>query len=205
MSKSGNKKRKKLSSSSSTEAASSTEGKGEEAFESEKSEAMATKENVNENPSLVDVWKVLTEIKANTVKLVLDVESVKVNYNELKDSLYSTKSQVDNLVTENVAVNSKLKLLEEQVLTSKKELEEVIQRLYDVEGSQMYETAGDPKMTNTNIMRNAKRASEWYARNLLKGNLSKYQTMTLKHNGTESNIPLHFQGNTIESSECLSC
>ena len=100
MSKSGNKKRKKLSSSSSTEAASSTEGKGEEAFQSEKSEAMATNENVNENPSLVDVWKVLTEIKANTVKLVLDVESVKVNYKELQDSLYSTKSQVDNLATE---------------------------------------------------------------------------------------------------------
>ena len=58
----GNKKRKKLSSSSSTEAASSTEGKGEEAFESEKSEVMATNESVNENPSLVDVWKVLTEI-----------------------------------------------------------------------------------------------------------------------------------------------
>ena len=52
----------------------STEGKGEEAFESEKSAAMATNESVNENPSLVDVWKVLTEIKANNVKLVLDVE-----------------------------------------------------------------------------------------------------------------------------------
>ena len=35
---------------------------------------MATNESVNENPSLVDVWKVLTEIKANTVKLVLEVE-----------------------------------------------------------------------------------------------------------------------------------
>ena len=27
--------------------------------------------------------------------------------------------------------------------------------------------------------------------------------MTLKYNSTESNIRLHFQGNTIESSECL--
>ena len=27
--------------------------------------------------------------------------------------------------------------------------------------------------------------------------------MTLKHNKTESNTPLHFQGNTIESSDCL--
>lgn len=96
---------------------------------------MATIESVNENPSLVDVWKVLTEIKANAVKSVLDVELLKANSNELKDSLYSTKSQVDNLVTENIAVNSKLKLLEEQVFTSKKELEEVKQRLYDVKDS----------------------------------------------------------------------
>lgn len=92
---------------------------------------MATNESVNENPSLVDIWKILTEIKANTEKLVLDVELLKATYNELIDSLYSTKSQVDNLVTENIAVNSKLKLLEEQVLTSKKKLEEVKQRLYD--------------------------------------------------------------------------
>ena len=35
---------------------------------------MATNESVNQNPSLVDVWKVLKEFKANTVKLVLDVE-----------------------------------------------------------------------------------------------------------------------------------
>ena len=96
---------------------------------------MATSESIDETPSLVDVWRVLTEIKANTVKLVLDVELLKANYDELKGSLYSTKSQVDTLVTENIAVNSKLKLLEEQVLTSKKELEEVKQRLYDAEGS----------------------------------------------------------------------
>ena len=55
MSKSANKKRKKLSSSSSTEAASSTEGKEDKAFESERSAAMATNESVNETPSLVDV------------------------------------------------------------------------------------------------------------------------------------------------------
>ena len=99
MTKSGNKKRKKLSSSSSAEAAYSTEGKGDEAFESERSTAMATNEGVDETPSLVDIWNVLTEIKANTVKLVVDVELFKANYNELKDSLYSTKNQVDSLVT----------------------------------------------------------------------------------------------------------
>ena len=92
---------------------------------------MATSESVNETPSLVDVWNVLTEIKANTVKLVLDMELLKANYNELKSSLYSTKSQVDALVTENtcIAVKSKLKLLEEQVLTPKKKLKELKQRL----------------------------------------------------------------------------
>ena len=99
MTKSGNKKRKKLSSSSSTEAASSAEGKGDEAFESEKSAAMATSESVNETPFLVDVWKVLTEIKASTVKLVLDVELLKANYDELKGSLYSTKSQGDTVLS----------------------------------------------------------------------------------------------------------
>ena len=67
----------------------------------------------------------------------------------------------------------------------------------------MYETAGVPKMANTNLMRNANRASEWYPSNLLKGNLNKYQTMTLKKTRTEGNTPLNFQGNTIESSDCL--
>ena len=47
---------------------------------------------------------------------------------------------------------------------------------------QMYETAGDPKMAYTNLMKKANRVTEWYASNLLKGNLRKYQTMTLKHN-----------------------
>ena len=68
---------------------------------------------------------------------------------------------------------------------------------------QMFETPGNLKMADTNLMRNANRASEWYASNLLQGNQSKYQTMTLKHNKTESNTPLYFQGNTIESSDCL--
>ena len=59
----------------------------------------------------------------------------------------------------------------------------------------MYETAGDSKMANTNLMGNDNRASEWYASNLLKGNLNKYQTMTLKQNRTEGNTPLNFQLN----------
>ena len=68
MSKSGNKKMKKLSISSSTEAAFSTKGKGEEAFESEKSAAIAIFRSVNKNPSLFDVWTygVCVLIKANS-------------------------------------------------------------------------------------------------------------------------------------------
>ena len=65
MTKSGNKERKKLSSSSSAEAAYSAKGKGDEAFESERSTAMATNEGVNGTPSFIDAWNVLTEIKVH--------------------------------------------------------------------------------------------------------------------------------------------
>ena len=64
----------------------------------------------------------------------------------------------------------------------------------------MYETAGDPETANNNLIRNANKTWGWYASNPLKGNLSKYQVITLK---TASDIVLHFQGNTIESSDCL--
>ena len=43
----------------------------------------------------------------------------------------------------------------------------------------------------------------WYASNFQKGNFSKYHTMYLIHNSRVSDIPLHFQGNTIESSGSL--
>ena len=36
---------------------------------------MASEEGDNGSPSLADVWKVLTEIKTNTEKLVLEVNS----------------------------------------------------------------------------------------------------------------------------------
>ena len=63
--------------------------------------------------------------------------------------------------------------------------------------------SGEPETANNNLIRNTNKTCEWYASNLLKGNLSKYQTMALKHNSAASDIPLHFQGNTIESSDCL--
>ena len=81
--------------------------------------AMATEESVNETPSLADVWKVLTEIKTNMEKLVVDVEF--------------TKGQVDFLAKETKGLKSKVKYIEEQVKASKKELEAIEQRLDEVE------------------------------------------------------------------------
>ena len=63
----------------------------------------------------------------------------------------------------------------------------------------MYEIAGDLETANNNLIRNANNnTSGLYACNFQKGNFSKYQTMRLIHNSTVSDIPLHFQGNTIE-------
>ena len=119
MTKSGRRKRKKLSSSSSIEGPSTVQDKKGEVSDSEMPVAMASEESVNETPSLADVWKVLTEIKTNMEKLVLDVEF--------------TKGQVDFLVKENKGLKSKVKYLEEQVKASKKELEDMEQRLDEVE------------------------------------------------------------------------
>ena len=53
--------------------------------------AAEERENLEEevivNPSMADVCKVLTEIRAITQKLVHDVESLKKNYKDLTDSL----------------------------------------------------------------------------------------------------------------------
>ena len=43
----------------------------------------------------------------------------------------------------------------------------------------MDEMAEDLETANNNLIRNASKTSDWYASNLLKGNLSKYQTMSL--------------------------
>ena len=75
-------------------------------------------------------------------------------------------------------------------------------RIY-ADDHQIYETVGALETVNKNLITNANKASEWYAGNLLKGNLSKYQTVTLNHNSTASDTPLHFQGNTIDSSDFL--
>ena len=75
----------------------------------------------------------VTQIKTNTEKLVLDVEPLKGNYRELKETLQSTKGQVDTLVKENKGLKSKVKSHEEQLLESKKEVEELDERLNDIE------------------------------------------------------------------------
>ena len=68
----------------------------------------------------------------------------------------------------------------------------------------MYEIAGDLETANNNLIRNANnKSSGLHANNFQKGNPSKNQTMSLIHNSTVSDIPLHFQGNTIESSGSL--
>ena len=59
---------------------------------------------------------------------------------------------------------------------------------------QRYETAGDLETANNNLTTTANKASESYASNMLKGNLSTYQTLTLNHNSTASDTLLHFQG-----------
>ena len=61
------------------------------------------------------------------------MESLKGNYKELKETLQSTKGQVDSLVKENKGFKSKVKWLEEQLLESKKEVEEFDEWHNDIE------------------------------------------------------------------------
>ena len=78
MPKIGRRKRKKLSSSSSSESAVTAQDQEDEiSFSQMFTTIMASEESSNESPSLADVWKVLTEIKTNTEKLVLEVNSLK--------------------------------------------------------------------------------------------------------------------------------
>jgi len=76
---------------------------------------------------------VLTEIKTNTEKLLLEVNSFKVNYKELQDNLASVKAQVDTLVEENKILTSKVKSLENDKLKSKTKLKDMERRLDEAE------------------------------------------------------------------------
>ena len=129
----GRRKRKKVRSSSSFEGNTSVLQEKDEEWDTESSAIMADNNNATETPSLMEIWKVLTQIKTNTEKLVVDVESLKGNYKELKETLQNTKGQVDTLVKENNGLKSRVKSLEEQLLESKKEVEELDERLNDIE------------------------------------------------------------------------
>ncbi|XP_078374344.1 uncharacterized protein LOC144657857 [Oculina patagonica] len=126
MSKQRRKKRKKLSSSSSLEGSSMNQ-------DEVPGPQMESEDSIDEAPSLADVWKVLTEIKSNTEKLVNDVDSLKVNYKELQENLASTKAQVDILVKENKGLKSKVKSLEDDLSKSKEYSKEMELRLDDIE------------------------------------------------------------------------
>ena len=52
--------------------------------------AMASDKSGNKTPSLTDIWRVLTEIKTNLEKLMLDKESLNGNCREVKDNLQNT-------------------------------------------------------------------------------------------------------------------
>ena len=72
------------------------------------SATMAASDNGSKTPSLIEIWKVLTQInKTNTGKVVLDVDSFKGNYKELKETSQNTKGQVDTLVKENKGLKSR--------------------------------------------------------------------------------------------------
>ena len=60
------------------------------------------------------------------------MESLKGNYRELKETLQSTKGQVGTLVKENKGLKSKVKSREEQLLESKKEVEELDEKPNDI-------------------------------------------------------------------------
>ena len=51
---------------------------------------MASDKSGNKTPSLTDIWRVLTEIKTNLEKLMLDKESLNGNCREVKDNLQNT-------------------------------------------------------------------------------------------------------------------
>ena len=54
---------------------------------------MTASDSASKTPSLIEIWKVLTQIKTNTEKLVLDVDSFKGNDKELKETSQKPKDK----------------------------------------------------------------------------------------------------------------
>ena len=59
---------------------------------------MSATENKDETPSQAVVWRILKEIKVNTENLVQEVETLKRNHEDLKESLTFTQSQVEEII-----------------------------------------------------------------------------------------------------------
>ena len=106
---------------------------------------MEANDKASETPSVIEIWKVLTEIKTNTEKLVLEVESLKGNYKELKETLQNTKGQVESLFKENKGLKRKVKSLEEQLLESRRRWKSWMK------GS----TISKPDINSSNILKNS--------------------------------------------------
>ena len=61
------------------------------------------------------------------------METLKGNYEDLKESLTFTQSQVEEIIQDNKDLKSEVKTLENQVLKSKSEREELVQRVGELE------------------------------------------------------------------------
>jgi len=70
--------------------------------------AMASDKSGNKTPSLTDIWRVLTEIKTNMEKLMLDMESLNGICREVKDSLQNINR--DKMSWCNCVLNFTLKI-----------------------------------------------------------------------------------------------
>ena len=69
---------------------------------------------------------------------------------------------------------------------------------------QIYEVGKDLVNVKSLLSRNAEKASKWYEDNMLKGNYSKYKTMTMQNNKRGiTNSTMSIQGSEIESTEKL--
>ena len=68
---------------------------------------------------------------------------------------------------------------------------------------QIYEIGENLHTVNCKLNENAAKASYWYESNLLKGNLAKYQTMTIRNKQGSDSVCVNVQGNDIESSDSL--
>ena len=68
---------------------------------------------------------------------------------------------------------------------------------------QIYEIGESLHTVNCKLNENATKASNWYECNLLKGNLKKYQTKTIRNRQGNDGVCVNILGSDIESSDSL--